>query len=215
MTDKNGHVEFRYLPVGEYTLLENTPEGYISVGTVTVTIGSNNGISNPVRVTVVNTPTGLIIHKIDQETGNPLSGAGFRLKVKNGLGFDTLTFDRMDDGSYFYNAEGNGEYTDLMVNGMGDLVIYGLPLGYVWIEEVVTPDGYFPIAAQKAEITEETSFTNPIELIIKNSKYIKLGMDSDWWEFPALIGGITLAVGGTAAYIVIASRRKKQESSEA
>lgn len=47
VTDKNGHVEFRYLPVGEYTLLENTPEGYIAVGTVTVTIGSNNGISNP------------------------------------------------------------------------------------------------------------------------------------------------------------------------
>ena len=214
-TDANGHVEIRYLPVGEYSLVENTPAGYISAGIVSVTIGSDNGINNPARVRVENTPTGLIIHKIDQETGNPLSGAGFRLKVKNGLGFDTLTFDRMDDGSYFYNAEGNGEYTDLMVNGMGDLVIYGLPLGYVWIEEVVTPDGYFPIAAQKAEITEETSFTNPIELIIKNSKYIKLGMDSDWWEFPALIGGITLAVGGAAAYIVIASRRKKQESSEA
>lgn len=88
-TDKNGHVEFRYLPVGEYTLLENTPEGYISVGTVTVTIGSNNGISNPAKVTVVNTPTGLVIHKIDQESGNPLSGAGFRLKVRNGLGLPT------------------------------------------------------------------------------------------------------------------------------
>jgi uncharacterized surface anchored protein len=214
-TDKNGHVEFRYLPVGEYTLLENTPEGYISVGTVTVTIGSNNGISNPAKVTVVNTPTGLIIHKIDQESGNPLSGAGFRLKVKNGLSFTTLTFDRMDDGSYFYNAEGNGEYTDLMVDGMGNLTIYGLPLGYVWIEEVVTPEGYFPIPAQKVEITEETTFTNPIEFTIRNSKYIKLGMDSDWWEFPALMGGIGLAVAGAVAYIVIASRKKKQESSEA
>ena len=214
-TDKNGHVEFRYLPVGEYTLLENTPDGYISVGTVTVTIGSNNGISNPVRVTVVNTPTGLIIHKIDQESGNPLSGAGFRLKVRNGLGFTDLTFDRMDDGSYFYNAEGNGEYTDLMVDGMGNLTIYGLPLGYVWIEEVVTPEGYFPIPAQKVEITEETTFESPIEFTIRNSKYIKLGMDSDWWEFPALVGGITLAVAGTVAYIVIASRKKKQQNTEA
>lgn len=214
-TDKNGHVEFRYLPVGEYTLLENTPEGYISVGTVTVTIGSNNGISNPAKVTVVNTPTGLIIHKIDQESGNPLSGAGFRLKVKNGMSFVTLTFDRMDDGSYFYNAECNGEYTDLMVDGMGNLTIYGLPLGYVWIEEVVTPEGYFPIPAQKVEITEETTFTNPIEFTIRNSKYIKLGMDSDWWEFPALMGGIGLAVAGTVAYIVIASRRKKQQNTEA
>lgn len=215
VTDKNGHVEFRYLPVGEYTLLENTPEGYISVGTVTVTIGSNNGISNPVRVTVVNTPTGLIIHKIDQESGNPLSGAGFRLKVRNGLGFTDLTFDRMDDGSYFYNAEGNGEYTDLMVDGMGNLTIYGLPLGYVWIEEVVTPEGYFPIPAQKVEITEETTFESPIEFTIRNSKYIKLGMDSDWWEFPALMGGIGLAVAGTVAYIVIASRKKKQQNTEA
>lgn len=215
VTDKNGHVEFRYLPVGEYTLLENTPEGYISVGTVTVTIGSNNGISNPVRVTVVNTTTGLIIHKIDQESGNPLSGAGFCLKVRNGLGFTDLTFDRMDDGSYFYNAEGNGEYTDLMVDGMGNLTIYGLPLGYVWIEEVVTPEGYFPIPAQKVEITEETTFESPIEFTIRNSKYIKLGMDSDWWEFPALMGGIGLAVAGTVAYIVIASRKKKQQNTEA
>lgn len=215
VTDRNGHVEFRYLPVGEYTLLENTPEGYISVGTVTVTIGSNNGISNPVRVTVVNTPTGLIIHKIDQETGNPLSGAGFRLKVRNGLGFTDLTFDRMDDGSYFYNAEGNGEYTDLMVDGMGNLTIYGLPLGCVWIEEVVTPEGYFPIPAQKVEITEDTTFESPIEFTIRNSKYIKLGMDSDWWEFPALMGGIGLAVAGAVAYIVIASRKKKQQNTEA
>ena len=214
-TDKNGHVEFRYLHVGEYTLLENTPEGYISVGTVTVTIGSNNGISNPAKVTVVNTPTGLVIHKIDQESGNPLSGAGFRLKVRNGLGFTDLTFDRMDDGSYFYNAEGNGEYTDLMVDGMGNLTIYGLPLGYVWIEEVVTPEGYFPIPAQKVEITEETTFESPIEFTIRNSKYIKLGMDSDWWEFPALMGGIGLAVAGTVAYIVIASRKKKQQNTEA
>ena len=56
---------------------------------------------------------------------------------------------------------------------------------------------------------------NPIELIIKNSKYIKLGMDSDWWEFPALMGGIGLAVAGAVAYIVIASRKKKQQNTEA
>lgn len=214
-TDANGHAEIRYLPVGEYSLVENTPTGYLSSGIIAVTVTDENGINNSAHNTVENTPTGLIIHKIDQETGNPLSGAGFRLKVKNGLGFDTLTFDLMEDGSYFYNVDGEGAYTDLMVNGMGDLAIYGLPLGYVWIEEVVTPEGYFPIPAQKAEITEETSFTNPIELIIKNSKYIKLGMDSDWWEFPALVGGIALAVGGAVAYIVIASRKKKQQNTEA
>lgn len=102
-----------------------------------------------------------------------------------------------------------------MVDGMGNLTIYGLPLGYVWIEEVVTPEGYFPIPAQKVEITEDTTFESPIEFTIRNSKYIKLGMDSDWWEFPALMGGIGLAVAGTVAYIAIASRKKKQESLEA
>lgn len=214
-TDANGHAEIRYLPVGEYSLVENVPTGYLSDGIVSVSITDKNGTRNPAHYTVENTPTGLIIHKIDQESGNPLSGAGFRLKVRNGLGFTDLTFDRMDDGSYFYNADGNGEYTDLMVNGMGDLVIYGLPLGYVWIEEVVTPEGYFPIPAQKVEITEDTTFESPIEFTIRNSKYIKLGMDSDWWEFPALVGGITLAVGGAVAYIVIASRKKRQQNTEA
>ena len=32
-------------------------------------------------------------------------------------------------------------------------------------------------------------------MTIKNSKFVKLGLDSDWWEFPALMTGIGLGIG--------------------
>ena len=39
---------------------------------------------------------------------------------------------------------------------------------------------------------------------------VKLGMDSDWWEFPALCGGVLLLLGGlVAAAIVVAKKRKR------
>ena len=41
-------------------------------------------------------------------------GAGFRIKVRDGLGFETLTFTQQDDGSFFYDA--NGTVMDMMVD---------------------------------------------------------------------------------------------------
>ncbi|MBR7130124.1 MAG: hypothetical protein IKD05_07610, partial [Tidjanibacter sp.] len=81
----------------------------------------------------------------------------------------------------------------------------------VWIEESIVPEGYFPISAQKAEITKETSFENPLVMNIENSVFVKLGMDSDWWEFPALMLGIALALGGAVTLIVVKRKKKDQE----
>ena len=100
-----------------------------------------------------------------------------------------------------------GTVMDLMVDTNGEIVILGLPLGDVWIEESITPKDYFPISARKAEITKETSATKPMEIKITNSKFVKLGLDSDWWEFPALIGGCVLLLCG-GVFFVIRSRKK-------
>lgn len=78
---------------------------------------------------------------------------------------------------------------DMMVDGNGEIMIYGLPLGDIWIEESIVPEGYFPNAAARVEITKKNKSTDPYKITIKNSKYVKLGMDSDWWEFPALMLG--------------------------
>ena len=69
---------------------------------------------------------------------------------------------------------------------------------------------YFPISAQKLTVTKEMSNSNPYTMTIKNNKFVKLGMDSDWWEFPALCGGILLLVAGAAVGIVMIVRRKRR-----
>lgn len=136
-------------------------------------------------------------------------GAGFRIKVRDGLGFETLTFTQQEDGSFFYDA--NGTVMDMMVDGNGEIMIYGLPLGNIWIEESIVPDGYFPNPAAKVEITKNNKADNPYEITIKNSKYVKLGMDSDWWEFPALMLGIALAVSGVVLVVIKRKKLKKVE----
>ena len=207
-TDENGFVEFRYLPVGTYTLEEVYPTGYIGPEVVTFTLTDKDGVSNPKIVNVENCPTGLKIIKVDAKSGNPLAGAGFCLKVKGESDFEILKLRKEADGSFFYDP--NGTITDMITDGTGELVIFGLPLGEIWIEETVTPDGYFPISAQKVELTRENTNSEPLTFRIENHKFVKLGMDSDWWEFPALCSGVLLLLGGlVAAAIIVAKKRRK------
>ena len=206
--DENGHVEFRYLPAGEYRLIEITPDGYIAEDSISITLTDHDSVSNPKVVRVENYPTGIKILKVDASSGNPLMGAGFRIKVKGENDFETLKFVVNSDGSYFCDPQGN--VTDLMVDGNGEITLYGVPLGDIWVEECVTPDGYFPISAQKVTVTKEMSNDKPYTLRIENHKFVKLGMDSDWWEFPALCGGVLLLVAGAAVGIVMIVRRKRR-----
>ena len=150
------------------------------------------------------------IKKIDAGSGNPLMGAGFEIKVKSDNGFETLKFVKNSDGSYFYDPEGN--VTELMVDGMGEITLYGMPLGDIWVEETTVPDGYFPISAQKLTITKEMSDATPYEMTIKNNKFVKLGMNSDWWEFPALCGGVLLLLVGAVVAIIYLRKKRGCEA---
>ncbi|MBR3298536.1 MAG: hypothetical protein IKI64_04960 [Clostridia bacterium] len=213
MVDENGSAEFRYLPIGEYSIIENTPAGYITAVEVSVSIETNNGIDDPAKIVISNSPTGLIIHKVDKDTGLPLTGAGFSINIMDGDGFKALTFNRNADGSYTCVFDGSGKYITLMVDENGNITVYGLPLGMVWLEETVVPEGYFPISAQSVEITAEHSFDKPVELIVSNSVFVKLGLDDDKYEIPAMIGGCVLAVCAATGFVVsvIAKRRNKKE----
>lgn len=208
--DEKGYAEFRYLKAGKYTVVEDTPLGYISEDEFAIELTTGHGMSKPLALTINNMPTGIKILKTDAKTGKPLTGAGFRIKVKDGLGFETLTFSRMEDGKYFFDE--SGKVMDLMADKNGEVFILGLPLGVAWVEESIVPKDYFPIAARKIEITKETSLDTPFEIKVENSKFVKLGLDSDWWEFPALIAGIALALGGAAFFII--RRKKKIKRSE-
>ena len=206
-TDENGFVEFRYLPVGTYTLEEVFPEGYIGQEVITFTITDKDSVSVPKVVTIENCPTRLKIKKVDAKSGNPLAGAGFCIKIMGKDDFEILKFRKESDGSYFFDPKGTT--TDMITDGTGEITIYGLPLGTVWIEESVTPDGYFPISAQKVELTKEHTLSNPFVIQIDNHKFVKLGMDSDWWEFPALCGGVLLLLGGLAAAAIVVAKKRR------
>lgn len=210
VTDANGKAVFKYLKVGKYKLVEAVPVGYIADGTTEIELTDKHSEAAPCKVTVNNCPTGIKIIKVDAKTEKPLTGAGFSIKVKDGLGFETLTFTKQADGKYFFDE--NGKEMDLMVDKNGEVVILGLPMGAIWIEESVVPTGYFPVTARKAEITKETSAVKPIEIKVPNNRSVALGMDNDRWELPAMIAGALLLLGG-AAFLVI-KRRKKLKGSE-
>ena len=196
--------------MGKYKLVEAVPVGYIADGTTEIELTDKHSEAAPCKVTVNNCPTGIKIIKVDAKTEKPLTGAGFSIKVKDGLGFETLTFTKQADGKYIFDKDGKD--TVLMVDNNGEVIILGMPLGAVWIEESVVPAGYFPVTARKAEVTKDTLALKPLEIKIPNSKSVKLGLDNDWWELPAMITGALLLLGG-AAFLVI-KRRKKLGGSE-
>lgn len=205
VTDANGKAIFKYLKAGKYKLVETVPTGYIADGATEIELTDRHSEAAPCKVTVNNCPTGVKIIKLDAKTEKPLTGAGFRIKVKDGTGFVTLSFTKQEDGKYSF--DGNGKETDLMVDKNGEVVVLGPPVGTIWIEESVVPAGYFPVTARKAEITKETSALSPMVIKVPNSKSVKLGLDNDWWEIPAMIAGAVLLLGGA---VVLYVRRKNK-----
>ena len=185
--------------------MESVPTGYIAEDSISFELTSAHGMSKPLNLTINNCPTGIKLIKLDSDTNKPLTGAGFSIKVKDGLGFATLTFTKQADGKYIFDKDGKD--TVLMVDNNGEVIILGMPLGAVWIEESVVPAGYFPVTARKAEITKDTSALKPLEIKIPNSKSVKLGLDNDWWEIPAMIAGAVLLLGGA---VVLYVRRKNK-----
>ena len=202
--DANGKATFKYLTAGQYSLVETVPSGFIAEESVSVELTDQHSDKNPCKITVNNCPTGIKIVKIDAATNKPLMGAAFRIKVKDGMGFVTLAFTKQEDGKYVFDEK--GAVMDLPVDKNGEVSIIGLPLGTVWVEESIVPEGYFPISATKIEVTKEASAVKPLSLTVKNNKFVKLGLDSDWWEFPALIGACLLLLGGG---VLLAIKRRK------
>ena len=52
-----------------------------------------------------------------------------------------------------------------------------------------------------------------MEINIPNSRSVKLGLDNDWWEIPAIVLSILLAAGGAGWYVLV-YRKKQQKNSK-
>lgn len=211
--DENGKAEIRYLKAGNYTLVEETPEGFVGAGTYAMTVTKENGTENPYRATITNSPTALKVKKVHAETKQPLTGAGFTFKTKAFLGFETLRFTKLENG--WYMRDDHGSVTELMVDDKGEIAVLGLPLDTeVYIEESTVPNGFFPNPAYKVVLTEDYTFEVPLETTITNMPSVKLGIDSDQYDVPIAIGITLLGVGVVAWRVIAAKRALKKKKNE-
>lgn len=213
VVDKDGKAEIRYLPAGDYVLVENAPVGFVSAGSYKLTVTDENGIENPYHATITNSPTALKVFKVHSETNKPVTGAGFTFKVKAFLGFNTLKFTQLENG--WYMRDDNGKLKELMVDKNGTLTVLGLPLDTeVYIEESTVPAGFFANAAQTVTLASDNTYEIPMETTITNAPAVKLGMDTDKYNVPIAIGITVLGVGVVVWRVIAAKKKKSKEKTE-
>ena len=149
-TDRNGEVFFEQLPPNtswEVTELQ-APSGYhLNEKVFTAELEENQTVTVTIPDKV---KPGLIIRKVDAETGEPLAGAVF-----------TVT---RADGSLI------GEYLS-DANGM--VVIENLPEGTYIIEEIQPPEGYL-LDGENSKKTVNLSFENSQEVVFRDFAKPKL-----------------------------------------
>lgn len=208
----DGKATIQHLPIGDYSLVEAAPLGYVSAESYKLTVTDEHSESNPYIALIYNAPTALKVLKVHQVTKKPLSGAGFTLKVKDGLGFKELAFVKLEDGKYKL-AEG-GKETKLMVDKNGELFVIGVPLGEVWLEESVVPAGYFPVAAAKLTIIKDHCVEEPLTITIENAPSVKLGLDNDKYNVVIAIGLCAAGVGLVTWRFSAAKRRSKKNKED-
>ena len=123
VTDKTGQIHITGIEAGTTLVVTETkaPDGY-KLETASQTVKINQ--SDVQTLTFYNAPdSGLIIQKLDKNTGKALSGAVFKVTK--------------DDGSVVGNS--NGKYT---TDGNGTIHIYGLETDTYIVTEIEAPEGY-------------------------------------------------------------------------
>ena len=165
-TDEHGEIRVPGLKPGKSVIVTETkaPDGYI-IDTQSQTVQIKEG--RTVSLTFKNQPKGkLIIQKRDSATGQPLSGAEFRVTTAAGcevgldgvIGTSTLTQ--------------NGIFT---TDGQGEITITNLAPGAYVINEIKAPTGYVMDRASTNVVIGKNGDTQTV--IVKNSKAGTLVID--------------------------------------
>lgn len=160
-TGADGKAMVHYLPVGVYTLAEESQAGYTKTDPVQVTISAGNGLSEPAQVRVKNDPTLLILTKSDAATREPLDGATFRLLDENGA---VVKLSKTDEGNYRPSSDGEETFT----TKKGEVSIRYLPSGSYTVEEVSAPEGYTVDMPKTATITDASDADHPVRVTMQD-----------------------------------------------
>lgn len=158
-TDVNGEIRIDGLKPGKSVIVTETkaPDGFL-IDTQSQTVQIKEG--RTVSLTFANQPKGkLIIQKRDSATGQPLSGAEFRVTTAAGceVGLDgvigTATLTQ------------NGIFT---TDAQGEIRISNLAPGTYVINEIKAPDGYVMDTASTNVVIGKNGDTQTV--VVKNSK---------------------------------------------
>ena len=124
-TDENGEIKLDNLATGWYKITETkAPDGYELAKEATQIVYLAGGMNK--LATFKNMPlSGLVIKKVDQDSGKVLAGAKFQVKYLNGISGTGGTMI--------------GEYT---TSANGTIVLNRLKAGTYVVEEMQAPNGY-------------------------------------------------------------------------
>lgn len=152
VTDEQGKARVEFISQGRYKLKEQQQSGYVVLEGLEFEVTSEHTKAYPLRYTVSNVPTRLLIEKQCGVTKALLTGATFQLKDKD----DKIVKLTLQKDETYQPAKANETGVDSFpVNDKGQVVICYLPAGAYTVTELTGPVGYAISAPVSTEVGTE------------------------------------------------------------